>query len=186
MQANANASNDVSGRYCMAAGHAARCVKNHHSASTRYAHACNSACPANGHANSSAHAARSIGTIMKLANGTATRFASGAISDACPKNHAVNGSNASVISNGAYPISLRWPRQPASCASVHASNATPANDSQKPADSTDRGSATRIAASATPKPSPKPPPRRRNRHPATTAIISNVRVVGKPNPASAP
>ena len=47
------------------------------------------------------------------------------------------GSNASVISNGANPISLRCPRQPASCASVHASNATPANDSQNPADNTD-------------------------------------------------
>src|SRR6185437_879954 len=167
-------------------GHAASFASSHHCAFAKCAQKCSSGTPSDGSGSNNALANRVHGTSTKLMNGTATRFASGPTSDAWPKNHTVNGNNATAINNGDKPISRNLPRQPCPRASAHASSTTPAKDSQNPADNTDSGSTRRTAQSARPRPSPRPSPRRAMRASDTAPIIQSVRVVGRPKPASAP
>ncbi len=91
---------------------------------------------------------RQSGTITKLTNGTATRFESAPTSEASPKNQIVSGSSDSDITSWPTVSSRRNPTMPRRRSRQSIRNATPTNDSQKPADSTASGSTTRIATSA--------------------------------------
>ncbi|NKJ20561.1 hypothetical protein FHW85_001047 [Dyella sp. SG609] len=129
---------------------------------------------------------RVSGTIRKLTSGTATRLDSAPTSDVSPKNHKVSGSSATAITACASVTSRTRPRQPSSRATrLYIRNATPANDSQKPALNTDSGSTASIANKASASDCAGDTWRREQRASATTAIISKVRTVGRPNPASA-
>jgi hypothetical protein len=126
------------------------------------------------------------GTITKLTNGTAIRLDNAPTSEASPKNHRVSGSSATVITSCPAESSWMNARRPRPRACRHnIRNDTPTNDSQKPAASTASGSNSRIAIIASASDCAPLLPRRLQRASATTAIISNVRTVGRPNPARA-
>ncbi len=126
------------------------------------------------------------GTITKLTNGTATRLDKAPTSEAWPKNHMVNGSSDTVIRSCVEVSSCTKPRSPSPRFAMHTiRNATPTNDNQKPAANTLSGSNSSTTNKASASDCNPLGARRNPRASATTAIMSKVRTVGSPKPASA-
>ena len=131
---------------------------------------------------------RCSGTITKLINGTAIMLASGPTSEACPKNQNVSGSSASAISRGARPTFVQERRanpRPRACRHSQQRDA----DERQPEtrrqhrqriEQQDRAQCQRqrLRADCCRAGS--------NAREATAPIIHNVRMVGRPKPASAP
>src|SRR6187402_1872299 len=133
----------------------------------------------------STHPSSVSGTTTKLTRGDATRLATKPINDVLPNRQRESGSKAMLIAACALSSSLTQPRSPREPgATQHTRKPTPANDNQKPAESTASGSNTSTASIANA--SSESPPARRRASPAstTTPIISSVRTVGSPSPAS--
>src|SRR5450830_149775 len=134
------------------------------------------------------------GVTRKLTKGMAIALASGPISDTCPNNNIVNGTNPTVTAYCVRPAirtsRLKFCARPSAngCNRPPAAKiitATAPNDSQKPGDSTAQGSRETTNTSASDSTVEKLLRRPVHSASATTSCIYIVRCEGTPNPASA-